>query len=163
MDHNTDLVKRLDALETSIRQYRRGTLAVLLLAIAGVCLALGGEGTDTVRAKRFVLLDSEGREKGEWTTEYEGAAAMNLKDKHGKLRIQIHTAMGSTADSGTAGVFLLDKNRTRAQFAIFEDLYGFACFGRDKEQVTSGISSTGPFLLARDHEGKPLFELPEKR
>lgn len=55
-----ELMKRLSALEHRLVRWQRGTLMILLVALAGTLTALASEPNKVVVAQRFVLKDSSG-------------------------------------------------------------------------------------------------------
>jgi hypothetical protein len=84
MNHEIDVVRRLERLERENKQLRRAGVAAL--AVTGVALLASATTVcKTVWAERFVLKDSSSRERAVLTAyETGGAPKLSLLDEQGK-------------------------------------------------------------------------------
>jgi hypothetical protein len=114
------VLQRFDLLERQVRRWRRIGLAAVVLS--GLVVLLGAtkgkqvEVAEDVRAKRFTLVDEEGKARAvlgkvamcTWRMEKGEAIALALFDHETRLR----ATLGLTAD-GRSGLYLCDKDEMR--------------------------------------------------
>jgi hypothetical protein len=55
------MIQRVELLECSLRRWQRGTLGILLVALAGMLMGLEAQSTKVVTAERFIVKRSDGK------------------------------------------------------------------------------------------------------
>lgn len=87
-----DLHRAVAALEQDLRRWRRssavGLLGVVVVAVAVVALRTG-TARDIVEARAIVLLDDQGRRRGELLMEENGSASLGLYDETGIRKVRL--------------------------------------------------------------------------
>lgn len=82
MNQHPHLERRLEALETESRRWRRAAGFFALLLVGLLSYAFAPPSADEVRARRFVLVDGEGEELGRMEADSTGHPQLHLvKDK----------------------------------------------------------------------------------
>ncbi len=157
------VITRLRRVESSNSRLKKwvGLLAlvnvVLAVAAAGLLLVMARGGrpawaAQTVTARRFVLAGADGKVRGAWGTDRDGAARWALSDSSGteRLRFSVLPEGGSpglamTDDAGNTRValaFLPDETST----LVFADRAGFA-------RAVLGMSGQATTLAFADQSG----------
>ncbi len=122
------LAERLEAVERDNRRLRR--LGLMMLVGVGVLLGLTtaimvvasrhgmpGMVPQVTEAKKFLLRDAEGRIRGAWGTNEEGAAQLLLQDNAGRSRLRF-----SVLPDGSSGLAFVDSvNNARIVVGILPD------------------------------------------
>lgn len=122
------LTQRLEAVERDNRRLRR--LGVMMLVGVGILLGLTtaimvvasrhgmpGMVPQVTEARKFLLRDPQGRIRGVWGTNEEGAAQLILQDTVGRGRLRV-----TVLPDGSSGVAFVDSvNHTRIVLGILPD------------------------------------------
>lgn len=83
-----ELPQRLTALERDLRRWRRAS-AVAVLGLLAVIVAVAVLRSTDLEAESFVLLDAQGRRRGELVMEQNGAPSLGLYDATGARRVRL--------------------------------------------------------------------------
>ncbi len=125
---NRLLMHRLEAVEQENRRLKRqGTILMLVTAIllgVGVALVytaarrgMPGMVPRVIEAREFVLRDSEGRIRGAWGADEEGAIRLVLQDYRNQTSIKLNLL-----DDGTSGLTFADSaGNPRLIMAVLPD------------------------------------------
>lgn len=122
------LMQRIDTLEAANRTMRRQ--GILLIVITAVLLGIGvalvvtaarrgmpGLVPDVVESKEFVLRDREGRVRGVWGSDDQGAIRLVLQDHASMSSIKLNLL-----DDGSSGLSFSDSSGTaRMVLAVLPD------------------------------------------
>lgn len=128
------LSQRLDRLEREIRWWRRlGTVVVSTLVLAFLLGATGQKVADEVRAKLFVLVDVDGKDRAALVVTADGPV-LALYDRDGKFRADLAVT--------AAGSALALRDRDGAPRAML------------------GVPTGGPALGLYDRDGKVIRLAP---
>jgi len=151
-DRAVPLTRRLEAVERDNRRLRR--LGLMMLIGVGVLLGLttaiivvasrhGLPGTvpQVAEAKKFLLRDREGRIRGAWGTNEEGAAQLLLQDGKGRTRVRITVQ----PDGGSGLAFVDSVNNSRIVVGVLPDESANIVLADPggKTRAVLGISPTG--------------------
>jgi hypothetical protein len=89
----SEIQERLTALERDVRRWRRssavGLLGALVVIAALVAVRMGAIGRQVVEAQSFVLIDAQGRRRGELVMEEKGAPSLGLYDASGTRKLRL--------------------------------------------------------------------------
>ncbi len=131
-----------------------GTTAIALLGLVLIIWATGEGAADEVRAKRFVLVDSNGNERATLSEESGGEVSLVFMDKGGKVR----AGLGVGAD-GLPELTLYDANqkklvrlRTHSRGGSHLELYATDIKGH----AFIGMVGDGPFVDLVEKDGISL-------
>ncbi|MBT8398310.1 MAG: hypothetical protein KJN92_15155, partial [Gemmatimonadetes bacterium] len=112
--------RETERLRGRARIFGIGLLVSLVLAAVATLsphlLALGGNSVDldTVTARRMVLVDSEGVQRGEWRVDEEGNSRLRVLDRRSRTRLSF-----SVLSDGSPGLSLTNANgKRRAGLAL---------------------------------------------
>jgi hypothetical protein len=157
-----ELLHRLSDLEKDNRRLRRQGVTVLvvtavLLGLAGALTwtaaqhGLPGFVPDIVEAREFVLRDHEGRVRGAWGHDDQGAIRLVLQDARNQSSIKLNQL-----DDGSSGLTFADSTGTpRLVIAVLPDETVNLVFG-DRRGVTRtvlGLNANGASTLVFADEG----------
>jgi len=112
----SELLRRLEALETANRKLRRQGMSVLVITsvLLGLAAALvitasrhgmPGFVPSVVEAREFLLRDKDGRVRGAWGQDEDGAIRLVLQDHQSKRSIKLNLL-----EDGTAGLTFADSS-----------------------------------------------------
>ncbi len=83
------LTRQLDRVERQNRDWKvLGSVAIALLGLVFLIGATGGKIADEIRAKRFVLVDSDGKDRATLSVDNYGAG-LRITDQHGEVRAEL--------------------------------------------------------------------------
>ncbi|MFQ5691936.1 MAG: hypothetical protein ACE5IM_02680 [Nitrospinota bacterium] len=153
---------RLDRLERESRRWR--ALGIAAVAVLGLVALLGAKGTrvaDEVRARRFVVVDREGRVRAALAVvvkeDVEKGLGLALYDADGNRR----ASLGVSRDG--ANVLLKDAGgRTRIALAVGRNGPVLALYDANFK-TRAGLAvfdGKGPTLLLNGPNGKPIWRAP---
>jgi hypothetical protein len=141
------LEQRLETLETQNRRIKRGGIAVLLLAGAGLLMGQAAPGKVTLEAQRIVIVDQDGKARASLGVNERGVAGLTLLDVAGEQR-----ALLALARDGSPALRLSDPGQ-QVRVHIGPTSVGQA------EPAKSGGKPV-PYLMLLDREGHVAFEAP---
>jgi hypothetical protein len=133
------VLSRLATLERENRRLRRwgGLLLVLGLALAGMAMAEGEKVAEVVKARKFVVVDDQGKERGLfWVQPATGATNLALAGRDGTFRLHL-----GVMPDGSPGVFLFEKDGKTNRISMVVQPDG------------------NPGLVVHDHERRPRAAL----
>jgi len=135
-----------------------GLALVAVVALIGVLvyrpelLAVRGIGVGEVRTSSLVLVDGQGRTRGQWTIDEEGNSRLFLLDQEGRTRLRL-----SVLEDGSPGMSLINaEGRSRAAFGLLPDETTTLVFadGAGVARAILGLSGgEAANLLLADAEG----------
>jgi hypothetical protein len=179
-DPNTDLsslLERIALLERRLRRLRRGGAAVVIFALSAMLLGASATGPATsLRAREFVLVDSNDQPRAVLGFRDDGAPRLNLLAQGGESRARLelledgspglvfsdHDALdiasfGATADgSSTLSLKNADGHR-RAELSLLTTGTATLAFRNEAEHYQAALSMTKggtAGLLLSDHQGR---------
>lgn len=149
-----DLESRIEALEKRTRLLVGALLVVTSLTLLGAAASPEGDN-QVVRAKRFELVDSEGRVRGELALQ-DGAPVFSLLDAAGRDRLSLHHDAGGTA------LFIRDQEGVIRLGAAHFGLGGggFALHGPDSKGAAILYYDESGSLSFYDTDGNRSLHLP---
>jgi hypothetical protein len=150
-------IQRIDALEEANRKLRRqGTILLVVTAILlgiGVALVvtaarrgMPGLVPDVVESKEFVLRDREGRVRGVWGSDDQGAIRLVLQDHASRSSIKLNLL-----DDGSSGLTFSDSSGTaRMVLAVLPDHTVNVVLGDNRgiPRTVLGLNPNGGSTLA---------------
>jgi len=150
------LSERLATLEVANRRMKRfGATAV---AVLGAALLMGQAEPEarTVEAERFVLRGSDGKVRGEFSSDVDGTARLEMRDGDRGIR-----ALLKVAPDG-APRFTLYREGGNPVIQLVADPNGFSHVEvKNVGSAKVGVGADGsPFFIARDKRDNQLFRAP---
>jgi hypothetical protein len=157
-----ELLHRLSDLEKDNRRLRRQGMTILvvtaiLLGVAGALTwtaarhGLPGFVPDVVEAREFVLRDHDGRVRGAWGQDDQGAIRLVLQDAGNQTSIKLNLL-----DDGSSGLTFADSTGTpRLVVAVLPDETVNLVFGdrRGIARTVLGLSANGGSTLVFADQG----------
>jgi len=158
-----ELLRRLEDLETANRKLRRQGMMVLVLTavLLGLAAALvvtasrhgmPGFVPSVVEAQEYILRDKDGRVRGAWGQDDEGAIRLVLQDHRNRTSIKLNLL-----DDGSSGVTFADSTgNARLIMAVLPDETANLVFAdrRGVARTVLGLSAKGgSTLLFADGSG----------
>ncbi len=153
-DANAHLVERLDLLEQENAQLKRqsklltigGAAGLGLLALMLITRLLSGGAADTVEARKFVLRDAEGMERGVWELTNNGGLRLVLRDRDARERVRL-----TLLPDGSPGLTLADRDgRSRTVLGLLPDQTATLVFADQagRTRAVLGVPADGSSTLA---------------
>jgi hypothetical protein len=134
------MTERLEYLENQNGRFKWvGILFIVIVA----SIAFMGQATPItreIRAQKFSLYDSTGKNRGMLFTSAEGQAILVLADRSGEPRMTL-----TVAGDGTPGIGLMDKgDKVRAEFSISKESPRLAFYSKEeRERLLLHIGADG--------------------
>ncbi len=159
--------ERITAIERRLARYQR--ISWLALACLGLVVLLGMEGgcsgSGTVRAQRFILVDSAGNELGEWRVD---GSSSRLDMRSGEEGRGLYVAVDNSPD-GLTGVALYGHGN-RATLGIYENspgVGGRAALDRgnndERAKIMAGNGLAPKLVLKQEAQVRVRAEAAETR
>jgi len=155
-----NIEQRIESLESDLNRVRscnRWLVAALLLVGAG---AIAGQGraplvNEDVRAKRFTLLDENGRPRAALGMTEMGPH-LTMRDENGKIRAAL-----LVNEKGTLLSMRDENDKLRAALGVNEKGTLLSMSDEnDKLRFSLSVDEDGPFLGMRDENGKVTWRAP---
>jgi hypothetical protein len=139
------------------RRFRRLVIPGMVIVVCVAVLLWAWARSSEVQARRFVLVDQNGKVRTELSIRPDGGPALRLFDQNGKARVGLRVMT-----DGTAGIMLCDQNeKIRGQLRILADgnLGLILADENGKNRAVLDVHKDGPWLALADDNGKLRAEL----
>lgn len=148
--------ERLDRLERQNRKLR-STLLVGFLGFLSLWVVGMGQGVKSevneVRARRFVLVDSEGRVRGQWQVVDDEQPTFQMQDaREGRIEIASRKGVARLEIQAAESIYGGVRLEARPQRSTL-DVIGTAEHGRERSRVSISAVNTLPGLTLRNSTG----------